>query len=177
MMRRVLLASLLPFAAPPATAQQRASFDFTIKNIMRGPEVYGREPQNVRWSADGRWIYFTWLEPGSDWRLPARAFRVRATPGAKPERVSETQMDSVAPLLDSGRFSADGRLKVVSSGGDLFVIDMKWWLVPCPVEDHGFVRPDSWTDEYSRIFTLFETTVRHGKSAAQNAASLGGTIK
>ena len=25
-----------------------------------------------------------------------------------------------------------------------------------PVEDHGFVRPDSWTDEYSRIFKLFE---------------------
>ena len=49
-----------------------------------------------------------------------------------------------------------------------------WWLVPYPVEDHGFVRPDSWTDEYSRIFTLFETTIRRGKSAAQNAAALGG---
>ena len=34
-----------------------------------------------------------------------------------------------------------------------------WWLVPFPVEDHGFQRPDSWTDEYSRIFNLFERSV------------------
>ena len=37
-----------------------------------------------------------------------------------------------------------------------------WSLVPYPVEDHGFVRPDSWTDEYARIFELFETTIRKG---------------
>ena len=49
-----------------------------------------------------------------------------------------------------------------------------WWLVPYPVEDHGFVRPDSWTDEYTRIFTLFETTIRRGKTAAQSAAAIGG---
>jgi dipeptidyl aminopeptidase/acylaminoacyl peptidase len=49
-----------------------------------------------------------------------------------------------------------------------------WWLVPYPVEDHGFVRPDSWTDEYSRIFNLFETTIRRGKSATQSADGTGG---
>jgi dipeptidyl aminopeptidase/acylaminoacyl peptidase len=48
-----------------------------------------------------------------------------------------------------------------------------WWLVPYPVEDHGFARPDSWTDEYSRIFNLFETTIRRGKTA-QTAAAVGG---
>ncbi|HEY8106513.1 MAG TPA: prolyl oligopeptidase family serine peptidase, partial [Gemmatimonadales bacterium] len=31
-----------------------------------------------------------------------------------------------------------------------------WELAPYPVEDHGFVRPDSWTDEYRRILGLFE---------------------
>ena len=31
-----------------------------------------------------------------------------------------------------------------------------WELAVYPVEDHGFVRPDSWTDEYRRIFELFE---------------------
>jgi dipeptidyl aminopeptidase/acylaminoacyl peptidase len=31
-----------------------------------------------------------------------------------------------------------------------------WEMAVYPVEDHGFVRPDSWTDEYSRIFKLFE---------------------
>jgi dipeptidyl aminopeptidase/acylaminoacyl peptidase len=38
-----------------------------------------------------------------------------------------------------------------------------WWLQPFPVENHGFVRPDSWTDEYTRIFNLFESTIRNGK--------------
>jgi dipeptidyl aminopeptidase/acylaminoacyl peptidase len=30
-----------------------------------------------------------------------------------------------------------------------------WDLAVYPVEDHGFVRPDSWTDEYRRILDLF----------------------
>lgn len=31
-----------------------------------------------------------------------------------------------------------------------------WEMAVYPVEDHGFVRPDSWTDEYRRILELFE---------------------
>ncbi len=50
-----------------------------------------------------------------------------------------------------------------------------WWLVPYPVEDHGFVRPDSWTDEYTRIFDLYESTIRRGKNQSQSAAALGGS--
>ncbi|HEX9564177.1 MAG TPA: prolyl oligopeptidase family serine peptidase, partial [Gemmatimonadaceae bacterium] len=38
-----------------------------------------------------------------------------------------------------------------------------WELASYPVENHGFVRPDSWTDEYRRIFELFERTIRTGK--------------
>ena len=37
-----------------------------------------------------------------------------------------------------------------------------WELAVYPVEDHGFVRPDSWTDEYRRILELFERRL-HGK--------------
>jgi dipeptidyl aminopeptidase/acylaminoacyl peptidase len=35
-----------------------------------------------------------------------------------------------------------------------------WWLAPYPVEDHDFVQPSSWTDEYKRIFKLFEETLK-----------------
>ncbi|RYF50677.1 MAG: S9 family peptidase, partial [Cytophagaceae bacterium] len=31
-----------------------------------------------------------------------------------------------------------------------------WELAPYPVEDHGFVEPTSWMDEYKRILKLFE---------------------
>jgi hypothetical protein len=83
----------------PRRALPRARFEFTIPAIMRGPELYGREPQRVQWSADGRWIYFQWNPPGTDWREPSRLYRVRATGGSAPERVPDAQTDSVGPLL------------------------------------------------------------------------------
>jgi dipeptidyl aminopeptidase/acylaminoacyl peptidase len=44
-----------------------------------------------------------------------------------------------------------------------------WELAVYPVEDHGFVRPDSWTDEYTRILNLFERTI--GASGSKAASS------
>ena len=35
-----------------------------------------------------------------------------------------------------------------------------WELAVYPVEDHAFVEPSSWTDEYKRVFKLFETTLK-----------------
>jgi dipeptidyl aminopeptidase/acylaminoacyl peptidase len=35
-----------------------------------------------------------------------------------------------------------------------------WEMAVYPVEDHAFVRPDSWTDQYRRILDLFERTLR-----------------
>ncbi|HEX4936934.1 MAG TPA: prolyl oligopeptidase family serine peptidase, partial [Gemmatimonadaceae bacterium] len=46
----------------------------------------------------------------------------------------------------------------------------RWELAVYPVEDHGFVRPDSWSDEYRRIFELFEATL-----PARRAGGSGGS--
>lgn len=35
-----------------------------------------------------------------------------------------------------------------------------WELATYPVEDHGFVEPSSWVDEYKRIFKLFEKNLK-----------------
>ena len=35
-----------------------------------------------------------------------------------------------------------------------------WELASYPMEDHGFVESTSWTDEYKRIFKLFETVLK-----------------
>jgi len=35
-----------------------------------------------------------------------------------------------------------------------------WELASYPIEDHAFEQASSWTDEYKRIFKLFETTLR-----------------
>ena len=34
-----------------------------------------------------------------------------------------------------------------------------WEMAVYPVERHGFVEPSSWTDEYNRIFKLFQETL------------------
>lgn len=119
--RPELLAALPPDGrtAPPDT------FELSVPSIMRGPEIVGREPTRVRWSADGQWIYFEWLPPGSSWREPLAPHRVRARPGATPERVTEAHMDSVAALVETGPLSPDGKFRVVSANGDLFLIDVK----------------------------------------------------
>lgn len=38
-----------------------------------------------------------------------------------------------------------------------------WELAVYPIEDHGFVEPSSWTDEYKRILKLFESTLKDVK--------------
>ncbi len=35
-----------------------------------------------------------------------------------------------------------------------------WELAVYPVEDHGFVEPSSWTDEYKRVLKLFDTYLK-----------------
>lgn len=44
-----------------------------------------------------------------------------------------------------------------------------WELAMYPVEDHGFVQPTSWADEYKRILKLFETNLK--SPAADSPAS------
>ena len=121
---RTILYFLLPLIASGLGAQTPSRFDFSIKNIMRGPELYGRQPDNVHWSADSKWIYFTWLEPGTDWRERPKQFRVRAIPGAKPERVSIQQADSTGFRFAESELSHNGRYSVVGFNGDLYINDL-----------------------------------------------------
>ena len=116
--------TLLLAHAAPVAAQDPKPFDFSIKNIMRGPELYGRQPDNIRWSADSKWIYFTWLEPGTDWRETPKQFRVRAIAGAKPERVSIPQIDSTGSRFARSERSHNGRYSVVEFNGDLYINDL-----------------------------------------------------
>jgi len=124
---RCLRASIALLALPAALRAQSAAtpFDFSIRNIMRGPELYGRAPTNVRWSADGRWIHFLWNAPGTDWREPLRPYRVRAEAGAQPERLTTAQADSAAPYVTDGVLSPDRRSRVVEALGDIWLVGLR----------------------------------------------------
>ncbi len=41
-----------------------------------------------------------------------------------------------------------------------------WELAAYPVEDHGFVEPTSWADEYKRIYKLFEQNLKASPAAS-----------
>jgi dipeptidyl aminopeptidase/acylaminoacyl peptidase len=122
---RASCAALLLAPTMAAAQSSPSQFEFSISGMMRGPEVYGREPQRPRFTPDGRWIYFNWLPPGTDWRETPKPYRVRAQAGATPERVTPAHMDSVGPLLETGTLSADRQRRVVSYNGDLWLIDVR----------------------------------------------------
>ena len=136
----VVIAALtlaIPLVSPATLSAQRvvadsshavrpaAPFDFSIKNIMRGPELYGTPPTDVRWSPDSRWIYFNWLEPGSNWRSVPTAYRVRATAGARPEKLTPAQRDSAGPFIATPVISANRRYAAAEYAGDIYVIDYR----------------------------------------------------
>ncbi len=117
-------------ASTSAAAPQSAdSFPLTVPSIMRGPEVVGRAPERVRWTADGKWIYFWWVEPGTDWREPLHPYRVRPEAGAKPDRVTLVHMDSAGPLLASGERSPDRKWRAVESNGDIYLVQQQSFRV------------------------------------------------
>lgn len=121
-MRSLLTTALSLGLAGTAAAQ--ASFQLSVPDIMRGPENTGREPTGIRWSPDGRWIHFRWLPAGTDWRETLKPYRVRATAGATPERLTDAQADSLEPAVAAGPLSPDAKHRVVSVRGDLYLIEL-----------------------------------------------------
>ncbi|HEU5218435.1 MAG TPA: hypothetical protein VFU23_07240, partial [Gemmatimonadales bacterium] len=115
---------LLPFLMLALPAAASAQFPLTVPRIMRGPENVGREPAAVRFSPDGRWIYFRWLPPGTDWRETLKPYRVRAAAGAVPEPLSMAQADSLEAGAAEGTMSPDRTRRVTAVRGDLYLVDL-----------------------------------------------------
>lgn len=122
---RAQLAVVLLVAVPlPVAGQTTQAFELTVQNIMRGPEHVGQTPSQVRWSEDGRWIYFRWLPGGNAWDAEPSLYRVAAS-GGTPVELSDEQADSAGVLLAAGPLSPDERWKAVSYSGDLYLINRR----------------------------------------------------
>ena len=94
-----------------------AGFALTIDSIMRGPELVGNPPGNLRWSGDSQSLYFEWLMPKED--LAATWVVGRA--GRAPRRLSETER-RLAPLAN-GQWDAKRRRILGTDRGDIVIID------------------------------------------------------
>ena len=106
------------------TAARGSAFPLTIQSIMRGPELVGESPLAVRWTDDGRWIYFRWRPGGGAWSDERDLYRVPAV-GGEPERIEEAAADSLAVLFADGDLSADRRWRVSAVRGDLHLVDRR----------------------------------------------------
>src|SRR3990172_8617797 len=101
--------------APAATSAQE--FQLTVPSIMRGPDLVGTSPSNVRFSADGRYVYFRWRAPGAD--TLDQDFRVLVA-GGEPERLPRLAADTIAM---TGVWSPDLRGQIVVLKEDLWIVD------------------------------------------------------
>src|SRR5438477_7280082 len=105
-MRRCLLVLTL-LSAPVAAIAQGSRL--TVESIMRGPDLVGTAPSNVRFSADGRYVYFAWRSPGVD--TLDGDYRVSVAGGASPERFPRNLVHTIA--IAHGVWSPDLRREVV----------------------------------------------------------------
>ena len=119
MRNAAILAVALLTIASPLRAQ---SFDLSIKNIMRGPELVGAPPEQVRFTDDSRWIFFRWKPGGRPWYEDMAWYRVAAN-GGTPEKLPALLADSLNVLIANGPRSPDQRWRVVAYNGDLFLIN------------------------------------------------------
>jgi dipeptidyl aminopeptidase/acylaminoacyl peptidase len=114
-MRKWLAVAL--FVALAANAQQ---FDLSIDNIMRGPNLYGWAPQEVRWTPDGSRVYFSWKQ----WNDPLEKERdtyVVNRDGSGLRKLSDEEKKDAPPPNNSGDRSRDKRLIVYSEDGDIYL--------------------------------------------------------
>lgn len=107
-------------AAAQQSAPPRAPFALTVENIMRGPLLVGRAPDDVRWSADSRTVWFRWRDPESR-DTTTHVYRVAAAGGA-PVLVADTAAFWAEPGADP-RWTPDHARAVEERSGDVFVTD------------------------------------------------------
>jgi dipeptidyl aminopeptidase/acylaminoacyl peptidase len=109
------------FAAPGQAQTTANGFDLSVRNIMRGPELVGRSPDEVRFSEDGRWVYFRWRAPEAR-DTATHVYRVAAT-GGTPEMLADSVADRIAPAMGDGGWDASHTRRAFARLGDVYVTD------------------------------------------------------
>jgi dipeptidyl aminopeptidase/acylaminoacyl peptidase len=119
MKKLLLILCALGLTASPVSTEQNGAkpFPLTVDSIMRGPELVGNPPSNLRWSGDSKEIYFEWRlakeDQASTW--------VVGRDGGSPRRLTEAER-RMAPLTN-GQWDARRRRVLGVDRGDIVIID------------------------------------------------------
>ena len=115
----LIVCVLVSTAVSVSTREQNGAkpFPLTVDSIMRGPELVGNPPNNLRWSGDSKELYFEWLIPKDD----QASTWVVGRDGGAPKRLSEIERRT-APLAN-GQWDAKRRRILGVDRGDIVIID------------------------------------------------------
>jgi dipeptidyl aminopeptidase/acylaminoacyl peptidase len=110
------------------------------------------------------------LRPVSDWALYNHGYtsNILNTPQADGEAYRKSSPIFFAEGLKGALLICHGMVDTNVEFEDTVrlvqrLIELRkenWSFAPYPVEDHGFVQPSSWADEYKRILALFEKNLK-----------------
>ena len=107
-------------AQPAAKAEAADGFELTVANIMRGPDLVGTSPSQLRWSPDGQELYFEWKRPGEEKKGLYRVGR----DGSGLRRLPEEEAER-AEALSRADYSEDRRYTAYSDQGKLYLLDIR----------------------------------------------------
>jgi len=136
----------------------------TVEKIMEDPKWIGSSPSAPQWSADGQQLFFRW-NPKKDKLDSLYTISIgELTPAyrrSSPLYFAEGLQGNL--LICNGMIDVNVHYQdVVKLTQRLIELEKdNWELASYPLEDHGFVEPSSWTDEYKRILKLFETILKN----------------
>lgn len=145
--------------------------NLTIRDIMAEPSIAGMRVEGEKLSPDGTKVVFLWNAAG---KMPRDLYLV-STSGGTPSvilRTSDLPVPTRTPQQENKLDQLERPLLILHGMSDDNVhvqdsVQMMEKLIRLgktkyfeamlyPSENHGFVRPESWTDEYERIFSFFE---------------------
>ena len=124
--KRSLVILSIVLAAPGLLAQNRpdapqagtnGKFPLTVDSIMRGPDLVGYAPDNLRWSADSQKLYFDWRKPGEE---EASTYWI-GRDGGTPSRLDDAGKKNVPPA--NGRWDKARKRVLFGERGDVVLIE------------------------------------------------------
>ena len=120
----VLILPLSLAAAPKKKVERPAAApakpNLTVDFIMRGPGLYGWEPDGVRWAGDNQRIFFQWKR-WDDALDKDKDLYVVKRDGAGLAKLSEDEAKLAPPL--TGDWNREHTRRVYAQGGDIWVYD------------------------------------------------------
>jgi dipeptidyl aminopeptidase/acylaminoacyl peptidase len=121
-MKKLFVLAALAISVAAALVAHAQQFDLTIDNIMRGPNLVGYEPMEVRWMPDGTKVFFSWKQHGDPIEKDFDTYVVNRDGSGLRKLSDEEKKDAPPP---NGERTRDKRRIVYSEEGDIFLWDGK----------------------------------------------------